>query len=571
MTLSWEEACARVGAPGSPFEIVEDDRGNRRYKHAPPNLRSVFDIARGGGDEIFLVFEDERWSFKDVFAQVDALGDALVNRYGIGKGDRVAVGMRNYPEWVMSMLAIISVGGVSVSLNALWVEDEIDYALADSGASLLIADVERIERSMSPCRRLGVRMLEVRASSPSAHDVDQWDEIVVPGAAMPAIDVGWDDDATILYTSGTTGRPKGAVSTNGAIVSSVMAFGSRAAIDAVRAAEAPGDQVPVAGPPVFILIVPLFHVTGCVPVLLSCIMLKSKLVMMYRWNAEKALELIERERVTNFIGVPTQSWDLVNSPRFGDFDTSSLRGVGGGGAPAPPALVERVAGSVKNGGPTLGYGMTETNAYGPNNTGADYLSHPTSTGRVMPIMRIEVRDPERRQVPTGQRGEIWFNGPMLIRGYWNKPEATAETIVDGWLRSGDIGRVDDEGFVYVEDRLKDMILRGGENVYCAEVEAAIYEHPAVHEAAVFGVPDERLGEEVAVAVHLADGRNDDRRRTAIVPVDQDRRVHDPVAGADPAGSVAAQPGRQVPEARVASGLGVALGLDVNSDRNHGSV
>ena len=164
---------------------------------------------------------------------------------------------------------------------------------------------------------------------------------------------------------------------------------------------APGDPAPAAGPPVFILIVPLFHVTGCVPVLLSCIMLKSKLVMMYRWNAEKALELIERERVTNFIGVPTQSWDLVNSPRFGDFDTSSLRGVGGGGAPAPPALVERVAGSVKNGGPTLGYGMTETNAYGPNNTGADYLSHPTSTGRVMPIMRIEVRDPERRQVPTG--------------------------------------------------------------------------------------------------------------------------------------------------------------------------
>jgi long-chain acyl-CoA synthetase len=507
MTLSWQEACARVGSPGSPFEIVEDDSGHRRYKHAPPNLRSVFDIARGGGDETFLVFEDERWSFEDVFAQVDALGDALVDRYGIGKGDRVAVGMRNYPEWVMSMLAIISVGGVSVSLNAMWVEDEIDYALADSGASLLIADIERIERSMNPCRRLGVRMLEVRAPSPSAGDVDQWSEIVVPGAAMPTIDVGWDDDATILYTSGTTGRPKGAVSTNGAIVSSVMAFGSRAAIDAVRAAEAaaPDDQLPAGGPPVFILIVPLFHVTGCVPVLLSCIMLKSKLVMMYRWNAEKALELIERERVTNFIGVPTQSWDLVNSPRFGDFDTSSLRGVGGGGAPAPPALVERVAGSVKNGGPTLGYGMTETNAYGPNNTGVDYISHPTSTGRVMPIMRIEVRDPERRQVPTGQRGEIWFNGPMLIRGYWNKPEATAETIVDGWLRSGDIGRVDDEGFVYVEDRLKDMILRGGENVYCAEVEAAIYEHPAVHEAAVFGIPDERLGEEVAVAIHLADG------------------------------------------------------------------
>ncbi len=326
MTLSWEEACARVGAPGSPFEIVEDERGSRRYKHAPPNLRGLFDIAREGGEEIFLVFEDERWSFNEVFAQVDALGDALVNRYGIAKGDRVAIGMRNYPEWVMSMLAIISVGGVSVSLNALWVEDEIDYALADSGASLLIADVERIVRSINPCRRLGVRMLEVRAPSPSADVVDQWSEVVVPGAPMPDIDVAWHDDATILYTSGTTGRPKGAVSTNGAIVSSVMAFGSRAAVDAVRAAAGspPGGESLAPARLAFILIVPLFHVTGCVPVMLSCIVTKSKLVMMYRWNAEKALELIERERVTNFIGVPTQSWDLVNSPRFGDFDTSSL-------------------------------------------------------------------------------------------------------------------------------------------------------------------------------------------------------------------------------------------------------
>ena len=507
MTLTWNEACARVSGPGSPLEIVEDEHGNRRFVHAPPNLRAMFDIARDGGDDIFIVYEDERWSFNAVFAQVDAFADTLVNRYGIAKGDRVAIGMRNYPEWIMSMLAIISIGAVSVSLNALWVEDEIDYALADSGAALLIADVERIARALDPCRRMGIRMVEVRAAERSAADVDQWNEVVVSGATMPAVDVGWDDDATILYTSGTTGRPKGAVSTNGAIVSSVMAFGSRAAVDVVRAeaAAGPGTEPAKPTPLSFILIVPLFHVTGCVPVLLSCIVSKSKLVVMYRWNAEKALELIERERVTNFIGVPTQSWDLVNSPRFHEFDTSSLRGVGGGGAPAPPALVERVAGSVKSGGPTLGYGMTETNAYGPNNSGVDYLTHPTSTGRLTPIMRIEVRDPQGRQVPTGERGEIWFNGPMLIRGYWNKPEATAETIVDGWLRSGDIGRVDDDGFFYVEDRLKDMILRGGENVYCAEVEAAIYEHPAIHEAAVFGIPDERLGEEVAVAIHLVDG------------------------------------------------------------------
>jgi long-chain acyl-CoA synthetase len=503
MTLSWDEACAQVAAPGSMFEVVEDAHGNRTFKHAPPNLRTVFDMARSGGQDTFLVYEDERWTFDEFFARVDALADALVNRYGVTKGDRVAIGMRNYPEWIVAFAAVISVGGVSVSLNAFWVEDELDYALADSGATLLIADVERIERAIAPCSRLGVRMLEVRAAQPSADDVDQWNDVVVAGPPMPAIDVAWDDDATILYTSGTTGRPKGAVSTNGAIVSSVMAFGSRAAVDVARDKQDPTADG--SGPAVFILIVPLFHVTGCVPVLMSCFVTKSKLVIMYRWNAEKALELIERERVTNFIGVPTQSWDLINSPRFSEFDTSSLKSIGGGGAPAPTALVERVADSFKKGGPTLGYGMTETNAFGPGNNGADYTAHPTSTGRVPPIMRIEVRDPGGRQVPTGERGEIWFNGPMLIRGYWNKPEATAETIVDGWLRSGDIGRVDEEGFVYVEDRLKDMILRGGENVFCAEVESAIYRHPAVHEAAVFGVPDERLGEEVAVAIHLNDG------------------------------------------------------------------
>ena len=245
---------------------------------------------------------------------------------------------------------------------------------------------------------------------------------------------------------------------------------------------------------------PLFHVTGCVPVMLSCFATGLKLVIMYKWDPERALELIERERVTNFVGVPTQSWDLLESPRFAEFDTSSLVSVGGGGAPAPPELVRRVATSFRQGRPGIGYGMTETNAYGPQNCGADYVTHPTSTGpgHADPGDRRARR--AGRPVPVGERGEIWFKGPNLIRGYWNRPDATAETIVDGWLRTGDIGRLDDEGFVYVEDRAKDMVLRGGENVYCAEVEAAIYEHPAVHEAAVFGVPHERLGEEVAAVV-----------------------------------------------------------------------
>jgi long-chain acyl-CoA synthetase len=315
---------------------------------------------------------------------------------------------------------------------------------------------------------------------------------------MPDVAVAPEMDATVLYTSGTTGRPKGAVSTHRAILQSLMAFGCRAAVARLRS---PADAAAAASqPPVFILIVPLFHVTGCVPVMLSCVASGLKLVIMRKWDPGLALEHIERERVTNFVGVPTQSWDLLEHPRFADFDTSSLTSVGGGGAPAPPELVRRVEAGFARGRPSIGYGMTETNAYGPQNAGDDYVARPTSTGRAVTILEISVRSPDGAEVPVGEGGEIWFKGPHLIRGYWNRPDATAETIVDGWLRTGDLGHLDHDGFVYVEDRVKDMVLRGGENVYCAEVEAAIYEHPAVHEAAVFGIPHERLGEEVAAAV-----------------------------------------------------------------------
>jgi long-chain acyl-CoA synthetase len=398
----------------------------------------------------------------------------------------------------MAFAAVTSVGAVSVSLNAWWTEDEMGWALEDCGAAVLIADRERVERTRHATDRLGVKVLGVRLGDDGGAlaGVDRWEDALPLGAPLPRRPVDPDDDATILYTSGTTGRPKGAVSTHRAVTQALLGYSCRAAVDRLRR----GDDDARRAAPAFILIVPLFHVTGSIPVMLGCFASGLKLVIMYKWDPERALELIEREKVTNFVGVPTQSWDMLQSPRFADFDTSSLVAVGGGGAPAPPELVKRVATSFAKASPNIGYGMTETNAYGPQNGGDDYLTHPTSTGRATPILQVEVRDQEGSAVPTGEQGEIWFKGPNLIRGYWNRPDATAEAIVDGWLRTGDIGRVDDEGFVYVEDRAKDMILRGGENVYCAEVEAAIYEHPSVHEAAVFGVPHERLGEEVAAVV-----------------------------------------------------------------------
>ena len=507
MSMTFLEANAAITGPGQIFELIDAEvRGvkTRVFKNAPAHLGQLFAGSRAHGDKPFLVYENETYTFTQAMDRVDALASLLVNTYGVKKGDRVAVAMRNFPEWVMSFAAIISVGAINVSMNSWWTEDEMDFALEDSGATVLICDQQRFDIGAASCVKKNIKVLVVRAEKPLPAGVDEWEKVLPLGDKHPGADIQPDDDATILYTSGTTGRPKGAVSTHRAIISSIFAFSARNNVflmSGTKLKEVDGPEVPTS----FILIVPLFHVTGCVPVMMSCFVAGLKLAIMYKWDAEKALEMIEREKITNFVGVPTQSWDLVNSPAFEKYDTSSLRAVGGGGAPSPTSLVGKVNDKVKNGNPQLGYGMTETNAFGPAITGSDYLSHPTSTGRATWPMIVEVRDENLKPVPTGQSGEIWFFGPMLIRGYWNRPDATAETIVDGWLRSGDLGRLDADGYVYVEDRVKDMILRAGDNVYGAEVESAIYEHPAIHEAAVFGVPHERLGEEVGVAILVNDG------------------------------------------------------------------
>ncbi len=506
MGLSMAEAIAAVSGPGQPFETVEETRDgvtNRVFKNAPPTLRVYFDQLRGD-DRTFIVYEDEELSFNDVKDEIDALANVLVHHYGVGVGDRVGIAMRNLPEWTIAFGAIVSVGAVSVSLNAWWTQEELEYAINDAGLSVLIADAERVARAEAPCERAGVPILGVRLDESASFGprVERWADLVVRGLPMPDVALRPELDATILYTSGTTGMPKGAVSTHHAVSQSIMAFAANSSIIDKRRAPGSGSGQP----PCFILVVPLFHVTGCIPVMMSCVAWHFKLVMMYRWAPERALELIERHRVTSFVGVPTQSWDLMEDPHFDDYDTSSLTLVGGGGAPAPPALVSRVERSFAKGRPSLGYGMTETNAYGPGNYGDDYVSHPTSTGRSRTIvMDASIRDLDGNEVPVGERGEIWLKGPMVIRGYWNKPEATSAAITNGWLRTGDIGHVDHDGFLYIEDRMKDMILRGGENVYSAEVESAIYEIPAVYEAAVMGVANERLGEEVACVVRVKDG------------------------------------------------------------------
>jgi len=506
--MSWDQAMAVLTGPGAPFEIVERLVGGhpiKQFAELPKSMREAFALARLHGDKPFLVYEDETWTFSQLMARVDEIADALVHHYAIDPGDRVAIAMRNYPEWIASFAAILSVGGIAVCMNSWWKADELAYGLEDSGARLLIADLERFEIAKPRIASGGLRALVVRHEGPLPTGVERLQDVLRPGASMPDVDVHAQHDATILYTSGTTGFPKGAVSTHHALLSALRAFACRA----IAGAMTQPQKEPSPHPPCFILVVPLFHVTGLVPVMLSSFLNGIKLVMMFKWSPERALELIERERVTQFVGVPTMAFDLLESKDFSRRDTSSLASVGGGGAPAPPELVARIDKSFSRARPGLGYGMTETNAYGPQNSGDDYLRKPRSAGRSVPVLEVMAFDEAMKPLPVGQVGELCFRGPNLIRGYWNKPEATAETIVHGWLKSGDLGRVDDEGFVFVEDRAKDMVLRAGENVYCAEVEAILYEFPGVHEAAVFGVPHERFGEEVACAVLPKQGRTID--------------------------------------------------------------
>jgi long-chain acyl-CoA synthetase len=505
MPMTYDEACAAVCAPGTMFEITEIEvRGvvTKVFAGAPPNITALFQLATARESE-FIVYEDERWTMPQVLDLAAKIGDALVNTWGVNKGDRVSLAMRNYPEWIAAYVAIVSVGAVAVPLNAWWLSDELQFAIEDSGSVVVLADNERLGRILEGDGS-GATLVAVRSTGDLPAGVARLEDVFAEGATMPAVEIAPDDNASILYTSGTTGRPKGAVSTHRAVLHALLAFAARAAVGGL-AEPADGNVADPADAPVFMLCVPLFHVTGLVPVMLGSFVSGAKLVMTHRWDAERALELIETERVTNFVGVPTMSWDLLESPSFASRDTSSLKSVGGGGAPMPPELVQRIEDNFPNGRPGLGYGMTETNAYGPQNAGTMFVENPTSTGKCVPIMSVRVTDAEGNVLPVGETGEIWFSGPMLITEYWNRPEATAETMQDGWLRSGDIGRVDDDGLVYVSDRAKDMVLRGGENIYCIEVEAAIYEHPAVYEAAVYGVPDDRLGEELACHIMVKPG------------------------------------------------------------------
>ena len=503
--LTYDEAVAALTAPGADFELADETIGGveyRVFRNLSTSLRDIYDRARQDhGEKDFLVFGDARLTYSEAYDRAAAIAHRLIHRYGVEKGDRVAIAMRNCPEWVIAFMAITSCGAICVSLNGWWSGEELEYGLKDSGARLVFLDQPRYERLAGRLPALGVRSIGARWEDTLPEGVADFDALRLEAAGHPMPDVGLsaDDDVTIFFTSGTTGFPKGAVSTHRAVSSALASWGYYAALRiAMGRLEAPEENPEFQ--PSILMPMPLFHVTGSHVGLLASFGIGRKIVMMHRWDPEQGLDLVERERITSFIGVPTMTWEMLQSPSLARRDLRSLRAVAGGGAPNPGGMVERLQERMPDQHWSFGWGLTETNAGGTSSTDEELIERPESCGKPSPIVALKVIDDDGKELPPGGQGELIVKSPTNMRCYWQQPEATAETIRDGWLRTGDIAEIDEEGYVYIRDRKKDMVLRGGENIYCAEVERVVYLHPAVFEAAAFGVPDERLGEELAVVV-----------------------------------------------------------------------
>ena len=516
--VSFVEATARLTAAGAPFEMEEREIGGVRtrvWKHALPTLRELFLQARAFGDRTFLVYENDRASFEGFARAAIAIAHAL-QAEGVRKGDRVAIAMRNLPEWPAAFYGAILAGAIATPLNAWWTGPELEYALADSAARVAIVDAERLQRMsehLHGCPELK-RVFVSRLAEEVAHPlvrpledvtspVNAWGAL--PDRPLPQVALEPDDDGTLFYTSGTTGKPKGALGTHRNSMSTLLAYPYSAARTFVRRGEPVPAPDPNAPQKATLLSIPFFHTTGCQASLASAMSRGVKIVMARRFDPEQAFQLIERERINSAGGVPTIAWQLIEHPARTRYNLSSLESLSYGGAPAPAELVRRMREVFPNSVPATGWGMTETSATFTHHQGEDYQNRPDSCGPPLPVCEMQIRDGDGRVLPPNTVGDLWVKGPNVVKGYWNKPEATAEAFVDGWLRTGDVARLDEEGFCYIVDRAKDMLIRGGENIYCIEVEDALYEHPAVMDVALVGVPHRTLGEEPGAVVCLCPG------------------------------------------------------------------
>ncbi|HEY5289718.1 MAG TPA: class I adenylate-forming enzyme family protein [Caulobacteraceae bacterium] len=499
-----KKAWGELTAPGAPFETVPIEvRGVPclTYKNAPPNVGALWLSTAAYGERDYLVYEDERLTYAEAHAKVKAIESWLTGQ-GVMSGDRVAIAMRNYPEWMLIYWACVSMGVAAVGLNAWWVAEELAYALADSAPKVLFADAERLARvAERPGMAAALTVVGVRAApSPG---VAPWAEVIAHQGALSQLAVDPDADACIFYTSGTTGKPKGAQLTHRGCIGNLFSMMFASQVQALALSRELGVPIDPAAPPPIpaaLLTTPLFHVTANNCGAYGVTAAGGKMVLMYRWEAGEALRLIEKEKVSVMSGVPVMAREIINHPDFATRDLSSLLALAGGGAQVPPDLVGKIDAAVGDARPGTGYGLTETCGIITSVSADFFVGKPESAGPIMPDFEFKCVDDAGRAVADGEVGELWVRGAQVIKGYLNRPEATAEAITDGWFHTGDIARIDGDGFLFIVDRKKDMVLRGGENIYCAEVEAAVYRHPAVAECSAFGVADERLGEEVGLAV-----------------------------------------------------------------------
>lgn len=486
------------------------------FSKVPKNLGELYALGLQDPALPFLVYMNERFSFGETIDLSRRLGRILVERYGIGRGERVAICARNSTEWCIAYMAITQVGAIVVPMNSWWKGPELEYGLRDSGSRLVIADLTRFHAIKPYIGELGVELILIKPGT--GEDARQYPEFFkllrsvepLSQAEIDAFDVQADQEASIMYTSGSTGEPKGVLSSHRAIISALYTWKFVKEINEILRPELVEKNPP--WQPALLANVPLFHVTGSHAQFLNCFVYLRKFVMMYKWDAEEALALIEKERISILHGVPTMTWEVMHSRQFDNTDLSSLRSVQSGGAPRPPEHLSMMTKKFPEKAlPGLGYGLTETNAIGAIISGKFYLSRPNSTGRPSPpLTEIKIVDEAGNTLANEQIGEICIKGPTIMKGYWNKPEATAEVMENGWFHTGDIGKLDELGFLIILDRAKDIVIRGGENIGCAEVEYAIHEHPAVSEASVYGIPDERLGEIPCATVMLKPDRSLDQ-------------------------------------------------------------
>ncbi|HEX8534858.1 MAG TPA: class I adenylate-forming enzyme family protein [Allosphingosinicella sp.] len=501
----FDAVLASITGPGGLIQIGRDEEGRAIVTNLPPTLPMFFDFFCAlRGDMTAVIAGDERMTFAELNDHAKRAAAALVGGWGIGKGDRVAIAMRNAPAWIVAYMAVLKAGGVATLVNGWWQPDELAHALQLTEPKLVIADAPRAERISATGLQVETIVLPVE---------QRIEEAMAPLLAKGAGDaqlppVAPEDDATILFTSGSTGASKGAVSTHRAVTTGIYAY-TLGLATLLGIKESMGD--PPKDPLRTLINVPLFHVTGEVPVLLNSFAIGRGMVLMAKWDAGEALRLIQDEKITYFVGVPTMSLELMQHPDRDKYDLSTLTDIAAGGAPRPVSHVERLQESFAGAKPALGYGLTETNAAGCSNFWQNYADKPASTGRPQaPIVEIAILGPGDAHLGPKERGEIAIRGACNFRGYWRDPEATrAAFTADGYFRTGDVGYLDEDDYLFIVDRKKDIIIRGGENISSQEVEAACYSHPLVSEASVFGIADERLGEVPAAVVYSEDGMTEE--------------------------------------------------------------